>query len=441
MKIKTIVLGILTVCFSMRAMAEAPTISDVTVRQRWPWSKLVNINYVLHCDAPVDITIAGHNRNTALALPEASFSGDLYNVTSGVRRIVWDPRLTDYVDQGVLPKFKVTLTPSPIPLYMILDLTKDVVQFGQIEYVYEDALTNGLWGAWVRNPVTNAGTVVESVIWTGVNTNDIYKTNKLVLRRISAGTFGMGAEASPVSVTLTHDFYAGVFEVTQWQWNLIFGSNVSWFRNPDAYATRPVESSVFNKIRGTAEQGGGDWPTNNNVYAESFVGRIRAKTQLNGFDLPTAAQWEYACRAGTDTCFHDGDTSANVSGVNKYTNTWLSALGRYKFNGGYLEDGVTKPASDCGATNGTAIVGSYAPNAWGLYDMHGNVGELCLDWYQGNTVFGGMDPKGADVGTHRLVRGGGWLYGASSCSAVSTRGNSPHYIDSATGFRLVRTLP
>ncbi|MFA7174911.1 MAG: hypothetical protein WC340_16165 [Kiritimatiellia bacterium] len=98
---------------------------------------------------------------------------------------VWDPTKAGYTN-AMLTQFTVNLTATPVPLYMIVDLTLPLGDAGQITYVYEEDLTNGLWGAWVRNPVTNAGTVVHSVIWTDVATKDLYKTEKLVLRRIPA---------------------------------------------------------------------------------------------------------------------------------------------------------------------------------------------------------------------------------------------------------------
>lgn len=137
--------------------------------------------------------------------------------------------------------------------------------------------------------------------------------------------------------------------------------------------------------------------------------------------------------------FNDGDASANVNGANANTNAWLDALGRYKFDGGYLTGGAS-PAQGCGATNGTATVGSYQPNAWGLYDTHGNVWEWCLDWYA-TAVSGGTDPSGAVSGSARIIRGGGWNFTASNCRSAyrETGAPSPRY--NYVGFRLVRTLP
>ncbi|MFA7173067.1 MAG: formylglycine-generating enzyme family protein [Kiritimatiellia bacterium] len=427
---KKVLIGTLAIFVSVIVMADTPTISGVMVQQRWPWSRLVDIDYVLICDSGqlMDITVEAYDGLDLLTLPQDSLSGDLSGVRRGVRRIVWDPTMTPYANNGLLPEFRVALTPTQAPLYVILDLTKSVGDAGQSEYVYESALTNGLWGAWVRNPVTNEGSVVESVVWTGVTTSDIYKTDKLVLRRISKGTFKMGSEPPTIFTTLTKDFYAGVFEVTQRQWELISDKpNPSYYDNSDYYMTRPVENVSYNNIRGTAELGGGGWPTNSDVYGESFVGLLRTRTGLAGFDLPTEAQWEYACRAGTTTYYNDGGDAS------------LDVLGRYAGNGGLLADGTTYPEHDCGPTNGTAIVGSYLPNAWGLYDMHGNVFEWCLDWFA--DLQGGKDPLGVESALERVRRGGGWAYSMSICRS-SYRASRPFSrTEYHLGFRLVITLP
>ena len=442
------VLGSFAVCLALGALADDPVISDVTVRQRWPWSKLVDIDYLLTGDETqrVDIAVNAYDGTTVLTLPLGSFMGDLYGVSRGLHRIVWDPTVTAYTNSVVLTKFRVALATTPAPLYMIVDLTKAVGAEGQTAYVYESDLTNGLWGAWVRNPVTNSGTVVESVVWTGVTTNDVYRTTKLVLRRIRAGSFGMGASAS-LSTTLTKDFYAGVFEVTQRQWELIMGTKPSWFNNASYYTTRPVEQVPYDAIRGATNGTPTiNWPaTGSSVHPTNFLGRLRATTGIADFDLPTEAQWEYLCRARTTTVFNDGNTDAKITGSeennNGNTNKYLNALGRYKFDGGETVQ-TGNPAN-----SGTAVVGSYLPNAWGLYDTHGNVREWCLDWY--GIQAGVSDPSGVSSGSQRVSRGGSWGRAASQSAAADRNAGAtytdtsvftPSYSNGNQGFRLVRTL-
>ncbi len=426
-------LGSLAVCFAFGAFAAEPEIRDVMVRQRWPWSRLVDIDYVLtSADQQVDITVTGFNGTTPLTLPYASLTGDRYSQSSGAHRIVWDPMATAYTNEGVLGKFRVSLTPTLSPLYMVVDLTMDAGAQGQITYVSEEDLTNGLWGAWVRNPVTNNGTVVESVVWTGVTTNDIYKTDKLVLRRVPAGSFQMGdTQTGTPNVTLTKGMYAGVFEVTQKQWNLVMGTT----GGTDAQAKQNVSYYQIREDPAGAEGADDpavDWPSNKAVNAASFMGRLRAKTGIPDFDLPTAAQWEYLCRAKTTTVFNDGNADAKYTGTeednNGDTNGYLNVLGWYKFSA------PTPPTA-------AMPVGGKWPNAWGLYDTHGNVWEWCLDLWDG-TFETGTDPDGPSTGTNRTFRGGGWGSVASKCLPTTRNGVSPTYkYDGSIGFRVVRTLP
>jgi formylglycine-generating enzyme required for sulfatase activity len=430
---------IFAACLALGALATEPSISGVTVRQRWPWSRLVDIDYVLSCEPleRVDIAVIAYNGSEPLSLPDGSLSGDLYGVSQGIKRIVWDPMKTAYTNEA-LTRFRVDLAPAPIPLYMIVDLTKEAETEGQIEYVYETDLAGGAYGTVETNPVNG----VSSIVWTGV-TNDIaYKTDKLILRRVPCGSFTIGEDAGAKEVTLTRDFYMGVFEVTQNQWEHIMGNRPSNFRDPISYPARPVENVSYNDIRGaTNDTPAINWPlTGCYVLPGTFMGRLRNRTGVGGFDLPTEAQWEYACRADTMTVFNDGDQAANVKDDNRYTNTWLNVLGRYRFNGGFI-DGTGAPSPYCGATNGTAVVGSYKANGWGLYDAHGNVMEWCLDWYE-MSLRGGEDPEGAESGASRILRNASWYYSADSCrSAFRSSIGIPSNKNWSWGFRCVRNLP
>lgn len=259
---------------------------------------------------------------------------------------------------------------------------------------------------------------------------DEYKTTKLVLRRISGGTFTMGSPTNELgrrtnelqrAVTLTREYYVGVFEVTQKQWERVMGNWPSYFINPSYRDSRPVEMVRYNDIRGTGA--GTNWPTDGNVDTNSFMGGLRAKTGL-AFDLPTEAQWEYACRAGTTNALNSGkELTTTTNCLN------MDVAGRYWYNGGL---GYTVL---CTASNGSATVASYQPSAWGLYDTHGNVMEWCLDWYEGSTA-GALDPLGPSTGSNRVVRGGGWGYEAYVCRSAFRGGYAPSYRNISLGFRV-----
>ena len=254
------------------------------------------------------------------------------------------------------------------------------------------------------------------------------RTKELWLRRILGGTFLMGSpedergrydDETQHQVTLTQGYYyIGVFEVTQRQYELVMGSNPS-YRQGD---THPVETVSYDDLRGTSAEGGAGWPAKGHaVDATSFFGVLRAKTGLC-FDLPTEAQWEYACRAGTTTALNSGK---NLTDEFECPN--LAVVGRYDYNrddgrGGYSEH---------------TRVGSYLPNAWGLYDMHGNVWEWCLDWYGNYPSSSAIDPAGADSGLDRVLRGGGWEIYAGCCRSANRDGRAPLNRLIYFGFRLV----
>ncbi len=249
---------------------------------------------------------------------------------------------------------------------------------------------------------------------------DEYKTTKLVLRRIEAGTFTMGSPMDELGrldnemqheVTLTKPFYLGVFEVTQAQWELAMGSN------PSAYpgATRPVEQVSYNMIRGSSA--GAGWPGSSAVDERCFLGVLRSKTGID-FDLPTEAQWEYACRAGTTTALNSGKNLTD-----EYECPNMAEVGRYCYNGGESSQHTT--------------VGSYRPNAWGLYDMHGNVWEWCLDWYALSLgTAAETDPKGSPSGSSRVGRGGSWYDYAEYCRSAYRIHDGSSFRSNDAGFRL-----
>ncbi len=232
------------------------------------------------------------------------------------------------------------------------------------------------------------------------------------------------------TVTIPGIFYIGVFEITQRQWELVMGTRPSWFSNADYYATRPVENISYEMIRGTGMTGGAGWPAYGHaVDSDSFLGRLQAKTGLV-VDLPTEAQWEYACRAETGTALNSGK---NLSATDQCAE--MDEVGRYKFNGGsvYYAGSTTE--------NGTAKVGSYRPNGWGLYDMHGNVMEWCLDWYIDNPAGCRYDevvgPVGVSTGDFRVLRGGSLEYLAQNCrSAYRAPFIEPSNQHFGFGFRL-----
>jgi formylglycine-generating enzyme required for sulfatase activity len=217
---------------------------------------------------------------------------------------------------------------------------------------------------------------------------------------IPAGTFTMGsaddeadrgADESPQTrVTLTKDFFLGATDVTQGQYESLMGTNPSDFKSAGLDA--PVEEVSWDDAM---------------TFCQQLTERERTSGRLPegyAFTLPTEAQWEYACRAGT-TGAYAGDPDAM---------SW------YDRNSG----GTTHP------------VGAKQPNAWGLYDMTGNVYQWCADWYA-NRYSGGVvtDPTGPEVGSVRILRGGGWYYDRTYCRSAY-RDYDPGYRANFIGFRV-----
>jgi len=229
---------------------------------------------------------------------------------------------------------------------------------------------------------------------------------------IPAGEFVMGSpdtekgrdgdnrESPQKRVKIGQAFYMGRHEVTQAQWLRVMGANPSRFKDgPDA-ARRPVESVSWNDC-------------------QAFLKQLNSRGQ-GVFRLPTEAEWEYACRAGTQTPFAFGETlspeQANYDGSFVY---------------GQGQRGVSREA--------TTPAGSFAPNAWGLYDMHGNVWEWCQSQLY-PYPWRGDDGRDSAQGKARVLRGGSWHGGPRLCRSAQRLRLNATSKTSATGFRVVMEI-
>jgi formylglycine-generating enzyme required for sulfatase activity len=243
--------------------------------------------------------------------------------------------------------------------------------------------------------------------------------------RINGGTFMMGSPAyedqnydNEVQHKVTVSaFYMGKYEVTQKEYQEIMGTNPSNFKGSNL----PVEMiSWFDAAEYCNKRSQKERLTP--AYTISGTGDSRTVTwnqNANGYRLPTEAEWEYACRAGTTTPFSTGENittnQANYNGNYPYNN---NAEGIY--------------------CEGTTQVGSFAPNPWGLYDMNGNVFEWCWDWYEEYSKGAQTNPTGAITGDDRVLRGGSWTDWGQHLRSAQRSSTNP--LDRAydIGFRLVR---
>lgn len=237
---------------------------------------------------------------------------------------------------------------------------------------------------------------------------------------ILPGTFVMGSPTSEAlrnsdetqhTVTLTKGFYMSRHPVTQRHYLEVVGSNPSYWTGD---LNRPVEQVSWNDATS---------------YCTLLTAREKTAGRLPAgwvYRLPTESEWEYACRAGTTTAFHCGDTLR--SGMANF-------FACYEYDAGV--GNITSNATGIGYLGRTTPVGSYAPDAFGLYDMHGNVSQWCQDCYGAYPTGSVNDPTGPASGVNRVARGGGWDCNGGYCRSAVRNIYAADHRDYGIGFRVV----
>lgn len=239
----------------------------------------------------------------------------------------------------------------------------------------------------------------------GMNTSSANFTNSLGMEfvLISPGSFVMGSDSNRDAmprhpVTISRPFYLGRYPVMRGQWAAMMGNILNRFDVNKLFkedtSRHPVVDVSWDDV-------------------QEFIRKLNRKEGHNRYRLPTEAEWEYACRAGTTTAYFFGDDLDNLGGY-----AWYSAN----------SSGVTHP------------VGEKLPNAWGLYDMHGNVWEWCSDWYGKYPTGSALDPQGPPTGERRALRGGSWYEAASDCYTSCRIKRTPDKGHGSVGFRLALSL-
>lgn len=395
---KLITVGFMAAATSALAL-DYEEVIDVMARQRYPWNGLVDIDFELdsHATEPymMKVTVFDNVGKTNLPVKtvyteNVSQKDNPCMVTKDNTRIVWDAA-SDLPDgfkcTNVLVTCQDTRAIEDDKRYMIIDLSGGS-SASSYPLSYMSAPPAGGW-------------------------TDEYKLTKLVLRRVEAGTFMMGSPSGEVGrktnedyhkVTLTKDYYLSVFEITQKQYSLVKGGSGSSMQPMlTTYANTRGDHQKADSMGYRTSKSNYCWPDSTAVDSNSFVGRLRSRTPINTFDLPTEAQWEFASRGG---CLKAVNIGLDCSAAS------VNMAGRNINNRG---DGIGAAASTT-----TTYVGLYMPNSLGIYDMLGNAAEWCVDAYKANLgTSATTDPKGGTATIqsynqywiYRVIKGGGVVDG------------------------------
>lgn len=424
---KAIHLATLTALAAVSAWASSPVVSNVSLEQKS--AKRAEITYTLSEDAVVTLDIVTNAPGGGWASIGAEnvvkVWGDVNKLVTGAgtHTLYWAPDAS-WLDQTgfgseVKARVKAWATDAPPP-YMVIDL--EIASRGGsvpadfIRY-YETA-----------NQLPDGGLA-----------SDIYRTERLVMRRIPAKgvtwrmgaptterwrEWGNGGKETPHYVTLSEDYYIGVFETTVTQYHQYMGGDTQYS------GTLAAINVTYEGLRG--ENTSYDFPANGHAVASgSKFGILRAKTGGIAFDLPTEAQWEFACRAREGGPFSPAiDMSDLASHINWTAN--FEAIG------------WCLGKDDADRTSFERYrVGGKQPNAWGLYDMHGNVYELCLDWYKYDLGSASVTDPSVSVAertdSKKVCRGGSAHYACQYQCRAAYRypGKYVNATDNVVGFRLV----
>lgn len=363
MKMKLAFSTLLLAVFGQGLSLSAAVIDQVLVRQQWPWSTDVKIEYRisgLDGSSPVDIVVAAYDGDAPLAsstLAE-SLSGDIYGISAnGVGTILLDPVKAFGTDKTALADFNVVLSVKASTanmgevLYKVVDLGT-----GAVEDIRRRDFLNGKCGTYETDfaKVGNgfSTTLDDVLIWTAVTNRTDLMTEKMVFRKISAkgvvwqmGETESNAAATPTPFwsTLNADYWLSVFPVTQAQFaKLRDGECGMYFTEAEDHLLYPVADMYIGDVVRS--------------QPASFLSRMTAKCGLE-VTLPTEAQWEFACRGGN------------------YATTLYSGMA---FGMGAIH-ALSWNADNAGES--MHPVGRKSPNAYGLYEMLGNAAEYCLDRY------------------------------------------------------------
>ena len=403
-----------------KLLAAVPVVDPATVTVAQESDRLVTVSYVLS-GAPAVVTV--DFLTNGVSIGEANFtdlSGDVNRVVgTGNRRMYWRPDRTwpgNFVEGAMSAKVTAWSLGAP-PDFMVIEKTMLRSQCEVKFYVSTNALPGG-----------------------GLANRRLYGVESIVMKKVhSAGkSFRVGCPSylypsgtgrePPYTTSFSHDYYLGIYELTDGQYTHF----TSYNSLSESAALKPRANLGYSGLRGSGL--GLDWPTNraghaaHSVDTSSFIGSLRAMTRLEGLDLPTECEWEYAARAGTWHNFYELDGYLQFDTISDPPSAaqagFASAIGWNKTNsGGALRE-----------------VGLLAPNAWGFYDMSGNIYEYVLDRFaSGAAKTDGShvnDNKGPLTGDFAAVKGGCYSSSVNDCRVWSCSYISRTSASGVAGVRL-----
>ena len=449
---KTLLAAMATASCATLASA-TPVVSNVTMSQ--DFSRQVTIHYTLDSEAVVTLDIQTNYVDGAetkwASIGGAALTssrpgktagpaqGDVWKkVAAGQHTITWRPDISwpDHrVGAGGARAVVTAWALDNPPDYLVVELNAGMAGAGTERYYpAADFLPGGLLEneEYRKTKLVMRKIIAKDIVWTMSSSSGEAGSDFFV----NAADNGAHRETAH-NAAIGDNYYIGVFEITQHQWYMVKAAWPSFFKNETYRAMRPVEQVSYNAARNSADN------TANATYnypaapnPGSYIGTLRTRTGI-AFDLPSEAQWEFACRAGHGAG-RWGDGS--VIGSNMYLDGNLALLGRYLRNGGKVETsgGHQNVTGTETAENGTAICGSYAPNDWGLYDMHGNVYEWCLDWFQIDiTSLNGAVNTTQSGSYGRVFKGGSYEADAHRCRPSFRNQSDPKNNYNNFGIRLV----
>lgn len=420
----------------------AATVEQQTVRQRWPFSRVIDVAYVLSADPNefCDVRPTLYDGDTQIDAGPLSLSGQFAYVSDGSHRMTIDLSKSAMKDVKSIASFRVVLTPVESPLYMIVDIRRTGAADQRVEYVTRTDILSGRYGDYETDMsklgISNCS-LKNPIVWTGCTNDQRFVSTHMLFRRIGPGSFvAAGTTADAPNVSVTSPYWISVFEFTVGHYATL--CKMSLPSPLELKYRRPKYNITTTDVRGSIDEGI-NWPETGIAEVESsrWLGLMRNITGVM-FDIPTEAQWELAYRAGTTAKFYTGTDDNGAADL----------IGRHRDNGGHWDSGTGKkwqPAEDVPdwPSEGFAPAGYYMPNAYGIYDMSGNIEEVCLDWaaLAASPSHVGADPVGPKMSeatfTKRVARGGSAWHVPAETGVNQRQYAGQDEYSSLYGFRFV----